>query len=44
MWCTVDSSGWAVINRSSNLARAEWSPTNEEDELGTFSRSDIDDI
>ncbi|KAI9429226.1 hypothetical protein H4582DRAFT_1827305 [Lactarius indigo] len=33
---TVDSGGWAIIDRSGGLACAEWEPTAEDDEFEVF--------
>ena len=30
---TVDGGGWAIIDRSSSLARAEWDPIDDDNEL-----------
>ncbi|KAI9433386.1 hypothetical protein H4582DRAFT_1819870, partial [Lactarius indigo] len=39
---TVDGGGWAIIDRSGGLARAEWDPTGNDNEV--FNGSDIDGI
>ena len=33
---TVDGGGWAIIDRSGSLARAEWDPTDDGNELIAF--------
>ena len=33
---TVDGGGWAIINRSSSLARAEWDPMDDDNELQVY--------
>ncbi|KAH9018362.1 hypothetical protein EDB83DRAFT_2570797 [Lactarius deliciosus] len=39
---TVDGGGWAIIDRSGGLARAEWDPTGDADVDEVFNGSDID--
>ncbi|KAH9008293.1 hypothetical protein EDB84DRAFT_1591239 [Lactarius hengduanensis] len=41
---TVDGGGWAIIDRSGGLARAEWDPTGDADADEVFNGSDIDGI
>ena len=33
---TIDSGGWAIIDRSSNLACAEWDPVDDDNELQVY--------
>lgn len=37
----VDGGGWAIIDRSGSLARAEWDPTGNDDGLVEFHHSNI---
>ncbi|KAH9009866.1 hypothetical protein EDB85DRAFT_2241680 [Lactarius pseudohatsudake] len=39
---TVDGGGWAIIDRSGGLARAEWDPAGDADVDEVFNGSDID--